>query len=185
MAFKPLPPQDYLRKILDYDPESGSLKWRWREGAAPQTNKLRAGMPAFTSLTPKGQFRGSIDNSLYMAHRIIWMMVHGVEPDEIDHINGNPSDNRLVNLRSVTHAENLRNTRVPVTNTSGHIGIYWCKRREKWEAKIMVGGSQIHIGYYRDFEDAVVARKAAECEHGYHANHGRARQALAAHRRQP
>jgi len=108
------------------------------------------------------------------AHRVVWALAHGQWPvDEIDHINGDRADNRLVNLRSVTGAENKRNKRTPSNNKSGAVGVFWLRDNKTWRAAIRVAGRQTHIGCYATFDEAVSARKAAEVEHDYHPNHGR------------
>lgn len=78
---------------------------------------------------------------------------------EIDHINNDPSNNNLTNLRWATHRENGRNTRIPSNNTSGIKGVSWYKSQGKWLAQILVDGIQIHIGYYNTIEEATLARQ--------------------------
>ncbi|MFD2248971.1 hypothetical protein [Pseudochelatococcus lubricantis] len=97
----------------------------------------------------------------------------GADPDEIDHVNGIRSDNRFNNLRNVDHAANTRNVALHSSNTSGVIGVSWAKRECRWRASIKANNRERHIGYFRDFEDAVAARKAAERQFGFHKNHGR------------
>jgi hypothetical protein len=86
---------------------------------------------------------------VYAAHRIAWMLVHGQDPGELqlDHINGNRSDNRLANLRLVTNQTNAFN-RPDATGVSFH------KATNKWHARIGVEGRQIHLGLYESFDDA-------------------------------
>jgi len=94
-------------------------------------------------------------------------------PDQIDHVNGVRTDNRIENLRSVTHAENGRNQAIPRNNTSGVMGVARRTRGKKWHAQIKVGGKQIHLGSFDDKDEAIAARAAADIEHGFHENHGR------------
>ncbi len=101
-------------------------------------------------------------------------MVHDEWPrDQIDHINGVRTDNRIGNLRSVTSRENSRNLKLPTNNTSGRIGVMWSGRDSKWLAVIQVDGGKKHLGYFDNFEDASNARKAAELKYDFHENHGR------------
>lgn len=88
------------------------------------------------------------------------------------HINHNPVDNRLGNLRLVTSAENNRNVPLRKANTSSVCGVNWHKLRCKWRAYIRTSGKHLHLGMFDNFEDAVSARKAAEVKYGFHPNHG-------------
>lgn len=115
----------------------------------------------------------SINRSKVLLHRIIWKMVYGEEPDTIDHINGDPSDNRLVNLRSVPQGDNARNIKLKKNNTSGHMGVYFDKRRKMWVSRIHHGHNR-HLGHYNTYEEAVQVRKEAERRYWFHENHGRA-----------
>ena len=91
----------------------------------------------------------------------------------IDHVNGDRSDNRVVNLRSVAHQENHRNRAIPKSNTSGVMGVYWGKRDRKWYAQIKINGKKKHLGSFSCKKKAIQARKKAEIDYGFHANHGR------------
>jgi len=100
--------------------------------------------------------------------------VHDEWPqDEIDHINGIRTDNRLVNLRSVTHRENQKNIKRSTCNTSGRVGVRWEGHRSKWRSAIKVDGREKHLGSFDSFAEASAARKAAEIKYGFHKNHGR------------
>jgi hypothetical protein len=87
--------------------------------------------------------------------------------------NGIRDDNRLVNLRDVTHKENLRNQKLSSSNKSGMTGVSWNKALNKWRALITVDYKMKHLGVFINIEDATQARKKAEKKYGYHANHGR------------
>jgi len=183
--YRKMPSADYLRAILDYDATSGRLTWRERapsqfvlnkntaEQAARSWNSRCAGKPAFTS-TANGYCRGSVNNVSYLAHRIIWKMVTGEEPNtEVDHINGLRSDNRWVNLREVSIPENCRNKRLRQTNEASCNGVTRFKRDGRWRARIKdFWGKEVHLGYFDNLDDAVAARKAAEEKLAYHKNHG-------------
>jgi hypothetical protein len=81
------------------------------------------------------------------------------EKSDIDHIDNNPSNNRIENLRWATRQENLRNTRIKSTNTSGIKGISWDKSRQKWETYIQIDGIKVHIGRFNTIEEATLARQ--------------------------
>ena len=102
-----------------------------------------------------------------MQHRVIWAICKGEEPQEIDHIDGDVTNNRIANLRSVSHQENCKHRRVYSTNRSGHPGVSWKASEGRWYACIHVDGKQRSLGLHRNIADAVKARKNAETEHGY------------------
>jgi hypothetical protein len=109
------------------------------------------------------------------AHRAAWLLYYGEWPnDAIDHINGNPGDNRIANLRVVDQLTNQKNAKRPKNNTSGAVGLIILKGSGRWRAAIKVNYQEIHLGVFDRFEDAFRARKAAERKYGFHPNHGRA-----------
>ena len=177
--------QSLLNEIFGYDPETGVLyhkerpRWMFTKGyKGGETswrtfNTQNAGKP-ITNVGGGGYLRVNIDGTRYFAHRIIWMMVHGEWPNEIDHINGDKSDNRLCNLRSVSRQENLRNLARRADNTSGHTGVSLSKRDGVFIAYITVDGRMKVIGRYPTAGQAAQARAKAQAELGYHENHGRA-----------
>jgi hypothetical protein len=92
--------------------------------------------------------------------------------DEVDHIDGNGTNNIWNNLRAVTRADNAKNMRKSSANTSGVTGVVWIKRIKSWKSQIMVNGCCKYLGYFRSKEEAIAARKAAEVLYGFHENHG-------------
>lgn len=175
-----------VRQLLRYEPETGKLYWQPRtdemfahckkpSAYAAMWNARYANKEAFTARTSDGHRSGIILCRSYLAHRVIWLIVHGEWPKHyIDHINGDPADNRLSNLRDVPHLDNLRNQKRSAANTSGVTGISPEKRTGKWLVQIRAEGRKIRVGAFEHFDDAVAARKAAEERYGYHENHGRA-----------
>lgn len=106
---------------------------------------------------------------LYL-HRAIMHPPLGMQ---VDHVNGDGLDNRRCNLRVVTATENQRNKRRNRNNASGVSGVSYATRDRTWIAAIKVGGKGHILGHFKEFDDAVAARRAAEIEHGFHQNHGR------------
>ena len=127
------------------------------------------------SVTNFGYRDAHYDGKHYLAHRIIWEMHNGPIPEgaEIDHMNHNRLDNRIENLRLVSHSENQKNQKAHRMNTSGVTGVHWCKSRCKWVARITVDGKHINLGGFDSKDSAVSARKTAEKRFGFHGNHGK------------
>lgn len=186
MAAKALPPQSLLNQLLDYDPATGRLRWRPRDVAwfpgtpartaehcAAQWNATHAGKPALDGLSGNGYREGTLLGVSTKAHRVIWKMLHGTEPPQIDHANHDRSDNRAENLSAATYQTNTRNGSVRSNNVSGVTGVYWRAREGRWCASIRVNRRGIQLGTFKEFDDAVAARRAAEVTYGFHQNHGR------------
>jgi hypothetical protein len=173
MTDKNLPSIDYLHKRLRYEPETGKLFWRDCEDMPVQWRARYAGKEAFTALSTHGYPYGAVDDRKFSAHRIIWAIHHGYWPrDQIDHINGIRVDNRISNLRVVTHEENQRNSSMKRNNTSGVTGVSWNKLRSKWMARIMIDGRYRHLGSFDTLDAAAEVRAEASRKHGYTDRHG-------------
>ncbi len=175
-----LPSQDFLLSILDYNPETGGFVWKSRprslfssDRAWRMCNVKYAGKIALNTIDRKGYRCGMIFGQEYKAHRVAWKMAHGDDPSEVDHINGDKGDNRIVNLRAVTASENCQNKPSYQSNSTGHTGVYWHKVVGKWCAQIRANRKSHSLGYFSNIEDAIAARKAAEVKFGFHPNHGR------------
>lgn len=167
---------ELLRRLFDYDPETGSLTWRERteidcpnEKERKRWNSRYAGREAF-QVKDNGYRCGMIFRKPQKAHRVCWAHYYGKWPmNDIDHINGDRADNRISNLRDVTRSENSRNQK---RRTDGYLGVYPHKPN-KWRATICRGGKRRHIGIFATIDDALAARKRAEHLYGFHPNHGR------------
>jgi hypothetical protein len=160
---------DELRRLFTYDAITGKLYSRVRRGKLGIGSECGAIIPIGYVFVGLGQRRYAY------AHRIAWQIVHGDIPAGlvIDHINGVVSDNRLCNLRLVTRSINQRNQKRYKNNTSGRTGVHWYKPYGNWRTEIRVSGVDISLGYFNNFNDAVVARQNAERRYGFHINHGR------------
>lgn len=176
----PCPDQTLLQQLLDYDPMTGELTWKYRPAEMfsnpvyqGRWNNRYAGKPAFTALSRKGYHVGAIGDQPYRANRIIWKLVYGIEADQVDHVNGDPADDRLANLRQVTGQQNQQNMKRSKANKSGVTGVSWNTAKKKWDAKIMVNRKGIFLGRYDNLSDAIAARKDAERVYNFHPNHGR------------
>lgn len=187
MAAKPLPDQALLLKLLRYEPDTGKLFWRERtpdmfterrrfrpEVACAQWNTRYANREAMATKRKDGYRRSTVNSCRVFVHRAIWCMVYGVWPrEQIDHINGRRDDNRIENLRAVSRSTNMKNTKMPCTNSSGRIGVYPEAGTGRWTIKFREGRKTHHLGGFLTFEEACAARAEAESANGYHLNHGR------------
>ena len=184
-------PPSVLRQLLCYDGEQGTFIWlprpasmflpsegkinRNAEWSASKWNSRYAHKSALTKRLPGGYLGGSIFGTPVRAHRVAWAICNDGWPEgEIDHINGDPTDNRISNLRDVSHGGNMRNQRRYANNVSGVTGVSWYTTNNRWVAEIQHEGKKHSLGSFASFEDAVAARKAAERAFGFHPNHGRA-----------
>ncbi len=169
--------QEYLKECLHYSPDTGVFTWLERplehfksDSYFKSWNRKYSGKVAGSA---KKQWRTSyilirINSKTYRAHRLAWLHHQGEFPkNQIDHIDGNGLNNKINNLRDVTHGENMRNKRLQLNNTSGVKGVYWRKLKQKWQADICISGKRNHLGYFKNKEDAAAARKEAELKHGY------------------
>jgi hypothetical protein len=155
-------PED-LRQWVCYDPETGKLFW-----------KLTHGRKIEVATTMGGYIRLRLAERTLAGHRVAWALHYGRWPALLlDHINGDTKDNRVVNLREVTHVENCRNAKKASNNTSGVTGVYWRAKDERWVASI--GSTKTKTRRrreFRTFEEAVACRRAFEAEEGYSPLHG-------------
>lgn len=166
---------EVLRTILSYEPETGFLFWKRRpaemfngcdfrpaSATCAAWNKKYAEKRALTASDKHGYLGGSIFDENYRSHQVIWAMVHGAWPGKaIDHINGNPSDNRLENLRLASLSENQANRGVQANNTSGFKGVSWHSKRKTWQAKISANGRLKFLGYFKTPQAASAAYEEA------------------------
>lgn len=182
-----LPSIELLRKIIRYNPETGEMFWlertpdmfpdgkRGAELSCKRFNSTYAGKPAFTTKHSKsGYKRSKILGAQLYAHRLAWALHYGEWPSmQIDHINGDTLDNRIANLRDVTRSDNMKNTSIGSTNTSGHLGVSFDKKRKQWRASITSDKRFIYLGRFKCKDEAIEARRRAEEKFGFHENHGR------------
>lgn len=170
MAKKPLPSVELLRQLIRVDGD----RYYWRPRANKKSwNTRYAGTETLKSLNARGYLCVRLRPVTIPAHRVVWALHYGEWPTgDIDHINGIKTDNRIENLRMVSHAENMKNQRMRKTNTSGRIGVSWTKHYNYWVASITHEGKDFYLGSFSTFEDAVAARRAAEIKFGFHINHG-------------
>jgi hypothetical protein len=158
---------DELLQLLAYDPQTGVFTWR-------VTMSSRAIRGAKAGTRNGGYVQLKINKRIYQAHRLAWLYVHGEWPPEfIDHINGDPGDNRIENLRLATSSQNLANSRRRRDNAAGVKGVCWNKRDARWRAQIRINGKKTYLGSFTEIKDAAAAyRSAAEKHYGEFASTG-------------
>lgn len=132
--------QELLRTLLEYDPQTGIFRW-----------KIKA-----SSSAHHGDIAGCIDGQGYRviriygknrkAHRLARLYVYGDEPEVIDHIDRNRSNNAIENLRAVTFSQNSANRAAKSKNKSGFTGVYWNELGKKWQASIVANGRTHYVG---------------------------------------
>jgi hypothetical protein len=108
-----------------------------------------------------------VDRKRYLLHRLVYLWHKGVLPDYLDHIDGDPRNNRIDNLRECSLSQNQQNRKIGRDNSSGIKGVSWHKYTKKWRASIRHNKEQIHLGVFEDL------CKAAEAINHYRAKmHG-------------
>jgi len=152
---------DYLRSLLGYDPATGVFTWKVRRRG--KNGRTVIGKEAgFIRANDGYRFIG-IDGTTYPAQKLAWLHMTGEWPSGIvDHANRERWDNRWSNLRAATRTENNQNKSIRSDNQSGRTGVSYDRARDKWAARIKVGGAYLHLGRYEDKEQAVMVRSAAE-----------------------
>lgn len=155
-----------LHSLFEY--KDGELYWKTPAGG---NGCVKVGSKAGT--THKNGYKSvKIKDVMVKNHRVIFMMFHGYLPDIVDHIDGNPSNNRIENLREATSSQNLYNSKKH-KGKDGVKGVCWHKIKNKWIASCSVNGSLKHVGYFENKEDAEQAVKDFRVlHHGDFANHG-------------
>lgn len=153
---KPLPSQERLKHLFDYDPQTGIFLWRNPQKASHMKPGDVAGW-----LNNTGYIHMRVDGKIFTAHRVAWMYVYGEDPGElvIDHINRDPLNNRISNLRLSTHSQNIAN--IVSTNVS------WHKGNKKWHVRVGKDGKRHSGGYFFCYEKALAAARQLKQElHG-------------------
>ena len=152
---------DYLKQILDYDKLTGNFTWKYRKeyekSYAKSWNTKYVGMVAGNVLN--NGYRVIVINSIdFLAHHLAWLYVKGVMPKyELDHIDRNPSNNAINNLRFATSLQNKYNTKMNSKNTSGFKGVSWSKSANRWIATMSVNNKTKYIGCFDSKEEASIA----------------------------
>ena len=156
-----------LHELFEY--RDGKLFWKIKISAK---SRIVIGDEA-GCIDGKGYRQIKINGKLYRSHRLIYLMSHGYLPKYIDHIDGNPLNNNLSNLREATLSQNSHNSKLSKSNKSGIKGVCWIKRANRWGATIKYRNSIHYVGQYKTLDAAEKAIKEARLAiHKEFANHG-------------
>jgi hypothetical protein len=159
-TIKPLPPIEELREFLHYEPDTGLFRWKFsRRGG--QANSVAG------SLHSQGYIHVRINQEIFKAHRLAWALYYNQDPGgmQIDHIDKNKSNNKIINLRLAGHRENGANIGPQKNNKLGVKGVT-CEKG-KFKAQICKNGKNYNLGYYDTIEEASNVHLAAAQEmHG-------------------
>ena len=155
MKFSQLPTQGELRSKLNYDPQTGELRWAVDVASTCPTGTLAG------TVNRKGYMRLKFGNKAYLAHRIIWKWMTGEDPpQQIDHIDLNKANNSWCNLRTATNSQNQMN-RKAMGNHGLPKGVSFHKRIGKYQVRVKKDGVRHHLGYFEDVRCAADAYRAA------------------------
>jgi len=161
--------KEYVNSLFDYDPDTGILTWKYREDVKQigNWNARFAGKSAGYIDTSDGlpRKRTVINGIGYYNSNIIWLWYYGSLPLEIDHEDGDALNDRIRNLRAVTHIQNSMNKKKYKNNSSGIKGVKWHKASNKWMAVISVNRREIYLGIFNTIEEASIVRKQAEIQY--------------------
>lgn len=144
-----------ITKYITYCHISGAIKW-----------KKNKGLDHAGCINVQGYRQIGFKGVLYKAHRLAWFIYYNEQPPKvIDHINGDKTDNRIVNLRKCTYSQNNMNSKINSRNKSGTTGVSFNKNSGKWQSNIHVGKKNTYLGIFDNINDAIKARKDAEKKH--------------------
>lgn len=135
-----------LRELFDYS--DGNLIWRVNKG------RSKKGTIA-GSVDNKGYMQLKLNQKVYRLHRLIWLW-HGKQlPEQLDHIDRNPLNNKIENLREATASTNQWNT------SKAENGVSFHKVSNKWRARIKIRNKEIYLGVFSNKEEALQVRQEA------------------------
>ena len=140
--------QDFLNNLFEY--REGNLYWK---NKLSDRSRFEIGKKA-GSVCKNGYSQVFVNGKIYLLHRIIFMMHYGYMPKYIDHIDRNPSNNKIENLREATRGQNKINTALQKNNKSGYKNVCWHKKQKQWIVQVKVDGKNKYFGGYYDVKVA-------------------------------
>ena len=158
---------EIIKEMYCYDPNTGKLSWNTqrpdshfkRSTERTKYFKYLSGQDVKQTINFYGYLVVGVGKRIYPTHRLAFIIMLGRFPDGVvDHIDGNPLNNKWDNLREVSQALNSRNSRKDHRNKSGYAGVYWVKRDKHWKSQVFVDGKSKHLGAFSSPEEANLAR---------------------------
>ena len=144
---------DKAKELLNYNPDTGIFTWKSHRSS----NAMKGSVAGYKTKCKRIKIcitLGKVKKTL-LSHRIAWFIYYKEMPkNEIDHINGDATDNRICNLRSVNHQENMFNIGIGKRNKTGFLGVSLYRKTGKYRASISHLGKFIHLGLYETPEEA-------------------------------
>lgn len=157
-----------IENLFEY--RDGQLIWRYNPNSTKTWNTRFAGKPAGSIRKDRYvavQFKLGQRRYVTKLHRLVWLLFTGSLPSkDLDHIDRNPLNNKIENLRDVSHQVNSFNRGPNKNTTSGVKGVSWNKKNKVWTAHIFFSGKKIHLGSFKEIDQAVKARLDKEEELG-------------------
>ena len=140
---------EVLDCFVSYNPETGDFLWIRDKARSKKGSQVGW-------MCGEGYRRTKFNGKTIFLHRLAWECVNGIALGEmeIDHIDGNRSNNKISNLRPATKSQNMHNSKIRKNNNSGVKGVNWCKDHGKYHAQLMINSRKINVGYFHDLEDA-------------------------------
>jgi hypothetical protein len=163
--------QDELKKQVKYNPETGEF---FRLGYYCRWGTFVNRISALNKYSKEGYLIVSINGIRFKAHRLAFLYVDNVKlenADDVDHVNGNKSDNRYCNLKICSREENMKNKPLYNNNSTGVIGV--SRYEDKFRARITVDGKRVSLGLFETIEEAAEVRLKYEKKFNYSEHHGR------------
>lgn len=158
-----------LDALLRYEPQTGKLIWKTNN----HSKSVRPNTEAGCVNKANGYRTITLFGLSYPAHHVAWFLYHQKWSEyQLDHINQVRDDNRIVNLREVTIAENARNRSRRNNTETGEHGIWFDRVRNKYVAEITMNRKRVFLKRFDDPDEAVASREAKLIELGFHENHG-------------
>ncbi len=152
--------KEYIQELFDY--KDGHLYWK-----KSRSNRIKVGQKAGCG---KPYQVVNLDRKIQNVHVLVWAWHYGPPNNLIDHIDRNPSNNKIENLRLANKSQNGLNRTKQANNGSGFKNVNWYKRLKRWRVQINSNGKTHHIGYFDDVELAdLVAQEARAKYHGAYA----------------
>jgi len=151
--------RQWAEQLVAYNAETGVVTWRVQTGS-----NAKVGQPVGTKMKA-GHLTTTIMGKRCLVHRLAWLLYYGEWPEScIDHINRDPADNRIDNLRLANHSTNGHNRDKPSNNNSGEKNVYFEAFTQRWRGLVMIDGRKIYVGRFKTIEEAAEAVRAKKLE---------------------